>query len=233
MMKVVIAFLFFFLLLKCAQKYADVLDPFSTGSSHSQPPEMTFQCLNFPIDSAARQNWKSKQTADGLILHMDMPGLGKDDVRISVEENTLIVKGEREKKSDDGGDDEMGRSYSNRVDLSGKLYKTNAIKAEMKNGVLKVFVPKMKEAERTDVFHRHELNLASKFTAKAISGRVQLARYMRVPIALRYGISGPTSSSFSSFGLNGSFSILSVLPTIGVLKGVALSMWNIFNTLSV
>ncbi|KAL6557351.1 hypothetical protein OROMI_017701 [Orobanche minor] len=79
----------------------------------------------------------------------------------------------------------------------------------------------------------HELNLASKFTAKAISDRVQLARYMRAPIALRCGISGPTSSSFSSFDLNGSFSTLSVLPTIGVLKGVALSMWNLFNTLSV
>ncbi|KAL6580560.1 hypothetical protein OROMI_008584 [Orobanche minor] len=132
-----------------------VLDPFSTGSSHSQPPEMTsFQCLNFPVGSAAtRQNWKSKQTADGLILRMDMPGLGKEDVKVSVEQNTLIVKGEGKKKSDEGGDDEIGRSYSNRVDLSGKLYKTNAIKAEMKNGVLKVFVPKMKEEERTDVFH--------------------------------------------------------------------------------
>ncbi|KAL6514611.1 hypothetical protein OROGR_020190 [Orobanche gracilis] len=89
-------------------------------------------------------------------------------------------------------------------------------------------------AVRSKSIHKgHELNLASKFTAKAISGRVQLARYMRAPIALRYGVSGPTSSPFSSFGLNGSFSILSVLPTIGVLKGVALSMWNLFNTLSV
>ncbi|KAL6580559.1 hypothetical protein OROMI_008583 [Orobanche minor] len=134
---------------------SNVLDPFSTGSSLIQPPEMTsFQCLNFPVGSAAaRQNWKSKQTADGLILRMDMPGLGKDDVKVSVEQNTLIVKGKGKKKSDEGGDDEMGRSYSNRVDLSGKLYKTNAIKAEMKNGVLKVFVPKMKDEERTDVFH--------------------------------------------------------------------------------
>ncbi|KAL6541739.1 hypothetical protein OROGR_011225 [Orobanche gracilis] len=131
-----------------------VLDPFSTGSSLSQPPEMTFQCLNFPVSSAAaHKNWKSKQTADGLILRMDMPGLGKDDVKVSVEQNMLIVKGKGKNQSDESGDDEIGRSYSNRVDLSGKLYKTNAIKAEMKNGVLKVFVPKMKEEERTDVFH--------------------------------------------------------------------------------
>ncbi len=42
-----------------------------------------------------------------------------------------------------------------------------------------------------------ELNLANRLTAKAISGRVQLARYIRAPIALRYGTSGPTISSLS------------------------------------
>ncbi|KAL3627706.1 hypothetical protein CASFOL_029069 [Castilleja foliolosa] len=61
-----------------------------------------------------------------------------------------------------------------------------------------------------------------KFTAKAISGLVQLARYIKAPIALRYGTSVPRSSSFSSLGRNGSFSILRVLPIIGVLKGFAL-----------
>ncbi|GFP89433.1 heat shock 22 kDa protein mitochondrial [Phtheirospermum japonicum] len=76
---------------------------------------------------------------------MDMPGLSKEDVKVSVEQSTLMVKGEGKKES--------GRSYSDRIHLdrihlSEKLYKIKEIKAEMKNGVLKLFVPKTK----TDVF---------------------------------------------------------------------------------
>ena len=50
-----------------------------------------------------------------------------------------------------------------------------------------------------------ELNLANKLVANAISGQVQLARYIRAPIALRYGTSGPRTSSLSSRGRNGFF----------------------------
>ncbi|KAK9114389.1 hypothetical protein Syun_021186 [Stephania yunnanensis] len=40
-----------------------------------------------------------------------------------------------------------------------------------------------------------ELYLASRLTAKAMSGLVQFARYISAPIALKYGTSGPSSSS--------------------------------------
>ena len=39
-----------------------------------------------------------------------------------------------------------------------------------------------------------------------MSGRVQLTRYISAPIALRYGTSRPSNSSFFSQGRNGSFS---------------------------
>ena len=50
-----------------------------------------------------------------------------------------------------------------------------------------------------------ELYLANKLIEKAISGRVQLARYINAPMTLRYGTSGP--SKFSPFlqGRNESF----------------------------
>ena len=41
-----------------------------------------------------------------------------------------------------------------------------------------------------------ELYLANKLTEKAMFGRVQLARYISAPIALRYGTSGPSNYSF-------------------------------------
>ncbi|KAL9172130.1 hypothetical protein ABFS82_03G024500 [Erythranthe guttata] len=73
----------------------------------------------------------------------------KEDVKVSVEQNTLVIKGEGNK---DFEDYKAGPRYTSRIDLPDKIYKTDAIKAEMKNGVLKVFLPKIKEEERTGVF---------------------------------------------------------------------------------
>ncbi|KAI3453492.1 hypothetical protein Pfo_010155 [Paulownia fortunei] len=72
-----------------------------------------------------------------------------DQVKVSVEQNTLVIKGEGEKESED---EEYGRRFSSRIDLPANSYKLDGIKAEMKNGVLKVVVPKVKEEERKDVF---------------------------------------------------------------------------------
>ncbi|KAL0341120.1 UNVERIFIED_CONTAM: Heat shock protein, mitochondrial [Sesamum radiatum] len=130
--------------------YAGVFDPFSTRSSLSQILNMMDQFMESPVTSSIRRNWDARETADGLHLRMDMPGLDKEDVKVSVEQNTLIIKGEGKKEFEE---EEHGRRYTSRIDLPEKLYKTNEIKAEMKNGVLKVFVPKIKEEERNDVFH--------------------------------------------------------------------------------
>ncbi|KAK4403489.1 Heat shock protein, mitochondrial [Sesamum angolense] len=130
--------------------FAGVFDPFSTRSSLSQILNMMDQFMESPVTSSIRRNWDARETADGLHLRMDMPGLDKEDVKVSVEQNTLIIKGEGKKEFEE---EEHGRRYTSRIDLPEKLYKTNEIKAEMKNGVLKVFVPKIKEEERNDVFH--------------------------------------------------------------------------------
>ncbi|XVE52298.1 hypothetical protein DITRI_Ditri02bG0111600 [Diplodiscus trichospermus] len=97
-----------------------------------------------------RRSWDAKETEDALNLRIDMPGLGKEDVKVSVEQNTLIIKGKSAKKSED--EDSSGK-YTNRINLPEKIYKMDQIKAEMKNGVgvLKVLVPKIKEEEKSNV----------------------------------------------------------------------------------
>ncbi|KAL9677899.1 hypothetical protein QQ045_015736 [Rhodiola kirilowii] len=100
------------------------------------------------LATGARRGWDVKEDKDGLYLRMDMPGLGKENVKVSVEQNTLVIKGEGNKETDD---DEEPRRYSNRIDLPERILKLDGIKAEMKNGVLKVMVPKLKAEERTDV----------------------------------------------------------------------------------
>lgn len=127
-----------------------MFNPFSTKSSLSQILNMMGELIDYPFASGVRGNWDAKESTDGLHLRMEMPGLGKEDVKVSVEQNTLIIGGQGKKEFED---DESGPRYISRIDFPEKLYKTNEIKAEMKNGVLKVFLPKIKEEERTDVFH--------------------------------------------------------------------------------
>ncbi|CAM0906753.1 unnamed protein product [Alopecurus aequalis] len=82
-----------------------------------------------------------------------MPGLGKENVKVSAEKNNVVIKGEVEKKPWDGDKDGAPVSrYSRRIELLTGAFKMDKIKAEMKDGVLRVTVPKVKEEERKDVF---------------------------------------------------------------------------------
>ncbi|CAK7324974.1 unnamed protein product [Dovyalis caffra] len=134
---------------------SDVFDPFLPTRSLSQILNATDMLLQNPLLSASRaaglhRGWDARETDEALNLRIDMPGLAKEDVKVSVEQNTLIIKGEGAEESKD---EESGRRYSSRIELPEKMYKTDEIKAEMKNGVLKVVVPKVKEDERADVFN--------------------------------------------------------------------------------
>ncbi|KAM7491218.1 hypothetical protein LguiA_034139 [Lonicera macranthoides] len=139
---------------------SDVFDPLSPTRSLRQVLNLMDQFMDSPLMAAAshgigfaagsRRGWDVKEDKEGLHIRVDMPGLDKKNVKISVEQNILIIKGEGEKESNE--EEEYGRRYSSRLVLPMDLYKLNETKAEMKNGVLKLRVPKVKEEERKDVF---------------------------------------------------------------------------------
>ncbi|KEH17176.1 small heat shock protein [Medicago truncatula] len=60
---------------------------------------MVDQLMDNPFLSAShgigsggvRRGWDAKEIEDSLLLRLDMPGLGKEDVNISVEQNTLYL----------------------------------------------------------------------------------------------------------------------------------------------
>lgn len=126
-----------------------MFDPFSPTRSLSQVLNMMDQFMENPFLAGSRRGWDVKENEEALFLRMDMPGLDKEDVKISVEQNTLVVKGEDKDSEDEEGG---GRRFSSRLDLPPNLYKIDSIRAEMKNGVLKLAIPKVKEDERKDVF---------------------------------------------------------------------------------
>ncbi|KAJ3695833.1 hypothetical protein LUZ60_001210 [Juncus effusus] len=132
-----------------------VLDPFNTRSL-SQVLNMMDQMMNDPFTvssrgslNSVRRGWDAREEADALHLRVDMPGLGKENVKIWAENGTLVIKGEGEKEQ---GEEESAMKYSSRIDLPAEQFKMDQITAEMKNGVLKVVVPKVKPEERKDVF---------------------------------------------------------------------------------
>nr|XP_051196759.1 26.2 kDa heat shock protein, mitochondrial-like isoform X9 [Lolium perenne] len=95
----------------------------------------------------------AKEDDEAVYLKVPMPGFGKEHVKVSAEKNILVIKGEGEKDAWNGDkDDNAVPRFNRRIELPANAYKMDKIKAEMKNGVLMVTVPKLKKEERKDVF---------------------------------------------------------------------------------
>ena len=87
-----------------------------------------------------------------IVLHADLPGIKKDDLKIDLAENILTLSGEKKKKEKFEKEDyyRVERSYGSfcrRFELPGEL-DVEKIKAHFEDGVLEVRIPMMKEAEK-------------------------------------------------------------------------------------
>nr|AIX87514.1 heat shock protein 21 [Lycium barbarum] len=115
---------------------------------------LTFPGRNRAAAGEIRAPWDIHDDENEIKMRFDMPGLSKEDVKVSVENDMLIIKGEH--KKEEGGNDEHfgGRNYSSydtRLALPDNV-DTDKIKAELKNGVLFIWIPKTKvEKKVTDV----------------------------------------------------------------------------------
>ena len=89
-----------------------------------------------------------RETADQVILTFDMPGVSRDNVDLTVEKGTLIITGNADPE-------EYGTAvyrethigdYRRTFSLSEHV-NSDKISAKMKDGVLKVLVPKPEESK--------------------------------------------------------------------------------------
>jgi len=86
-------------------------------------------------------------------IHANLPGIRKEDVKLSVDKNALVIEVTQQKEVED-----TNTIYHHRERFYGKYYRrihlpenvdTNAIKAKMDNGVLELTIPK--EAKKPQV----------------------------------------------------------------------------------
>jgi HSP20 family protein len=97
------------------------------------------------------------QKGDELVVHADLPGIGKDDVRVEIGDGRLIIQGERR----EGGETEEG-GYRRSEFVYGQFYREiplpenvdpDSAEASVRDGVLEIRLraPQRREARRIEV----------------------------------------------------------------------------------
>jgi HSP20 family protein len=92
---------------------------------------------------------------DNIIVKAELPGIDKNDVKISISENALTIRGERKKEKETKKEDyycceRAFGSYSRTIALPVEVDKTKA-KASYKNGILEIILPKIEEVKPKEI----------------------------------------------------------------------------------
>jgi len=106
-------------------------------------------------DSLFARDWNPAvdiiENNDQFILKAEIPGMTKDDVKITLENNVLTIRGEKKNESEkkEGDYHRIERSYGSferSFSVPGTI-KVNEIDAQYKDGVLTLTLPKAEEAK--------------------------------------------------------------------------------------
>ena len=95
------------------------------------------------------------ETEDEVLVHADLPGLSKDQIKITLENNVLTIRGEKQQESDkkDKQFHRSERSYGS-FTRSFRLptdVETGKISASYKDGVLNLTLPKSESAKPKEI----------------------------------------------------------------------------------
>jgi HSP20 family protein len=91
------------------------------------------------------------EKADSFTVRLEIPGIKKEDIDVSVQNHTLTIKGER-KSPAEGKDEEYQfceiwyGSFSRSIMLPAAV-DAGKIDAQYENGILEIHIPKAKEAK--------------------------------------------------------------------------------------
>ena len=89
-------------------------------------------------------------TADAVLVELEMPGVGRDNIEITVDKDELTVTGQRTRSADEGYEvvhqERLMLNFRRSFVLSERIDTSN-IAASYDNGVLRLTLPKSAEAK--------------------------------------------------------------------------------------
>ncbi len=95
------------------------------------------------------------ETKDNVIIKTELPGISKDDVKVSVQDNILTLSGEKkqEKEEKDANYHRMERSYGSfsRSFTLPTSVQPDKVKAAYKDGILRITLPKSEEVKAKQI----------------------------------------------------------------------------------
>lgn len=91
------------------------------------------------------------ETADEVIVKADLPGVKPEDIEINIVDNILTIKGEKKRETEEKKEnfyrvERFYGSFMRSIQLPAEINVDN-IKAQYKDGVLKVILPKKPESK--------------------------------------------------------------------------------------
>lgn len=120
--------------------------PFKLMKRFTEEMDRTFGGFTTPAESEFWAPALEIKTANGnFIVTAELPGLTKDEIKVEVVDEALVIEGERKREKE-----EKGEEFYRSERYYGKFYrsiplpkgaKTEAVIAELNNGVLHVTVP--------------------------------------------------------------------------------------------
>jgi len=104
------------------------------------------------VRRAPRAAWPATnvfETAEAFVVKADVPGLGEGDVAVSVEEDSLVVRGERKVDAPAGYQVHLRErapvAFTRKLPLPARV-DAEHVSATLTNGVLTITLPKSKDA---------------------------------------------------------------------------------------
>jgi HSP20 family protein len=105
-----------------------------------------------PAPGRSRAAWppvNAVETKEAFVYRVEVPGLGEGDVVVHVEDDTLLVRGERKTEAPAGYEAHLRErspvAFARKLPLPGRV-DSQAVTATMKDGILTVTLPKAKDA---------------------------------------------------------------------------------------
>jgi HSP20 family protein len=119
-----------------------------------------FQDIGGPLEGEARLPRLHPavdvvENKDSFVVKAELPGMKKEDVKVTLQNNVLIISGEKKQEVQ-----EKGKTYFKTERTYGTFYRTidlpvqvkmEEIKADFKDGILTIELPKVEEAKPKEI----------------------------------------------------------------------------------